>query len=438
MDTTAEPPFPVWQGFRHSWTYNHRLNRLGDWLATTDRAGDRLVVEVAHAAASGTGRDQATFQGFRTIARAAGISYRELWRSIEITATEAASRAFVREIRLAPDEVPDDCDRFAAILSGFDLCSATDADKLASFHLATSQPRRDATTGEVVFQIVGALNVDCDSAECDAHDSTGGMIAAVLAGAAAGSNLGLPGLVAGAVFGALFTKLDITTDYTLQVRCALIAGRAETLCVTGHSAQRLYGWDTRRVITRRNEGTIRDFQMTGDDAPHWCLCIPAITQLSLEVTRNRGILRPDTAMHLLEWDMAVRPVSSDGRRCTADLELFFRNWQAQPSSFLDAQIDVFEPIEPLDDLSQAIASHRDAGWASVFIGLSLLQFAAADAVGPDGWSASLVWDGQGASAKSESAVRRARQGPYDIPSPTACEPPPFDRTVLRIAADLGN
>jgi hypothetical protein len=33
-----------WRGFNHRWSYNHRLNRLGDWIKPGDCAGNGAVV----------------------------------------------------------------------------------------------------------------------------------------------------------------------------------------------------------------------------------------------------------------------------------------------------------------------------------------------------------------------------------------------------------
>lgn len=409
MADDIEPPFPIWQGFRHSWTYNHRLNRIGNWLEADVRDGDFLEVTLGHSAASGSGRDKASFSGYCTAVRAAGVHYHEMRRTISISAREQESQVFQREIRLGRDAVPADCDTFAAVLAGFDLWSEKDADKLASFHLATTVPQRDARTGEIAFVLLGALNVDCDSPECDNFQTTGGLIASIIAGATLGGNLGgLPGLLAGAAFGGLFAKLDITTDYTLVVRLAVIAGRSDTLRAHLSTAQNTYSWGTDEVISRAKEGVVR-VEMEGDHNPRWRHTVPAITQLSLEVTRQRGLLRPDTAMHMLEWDMAVIPVASRGDRCTADIELFFRNWTNQASEFLDEQIDppIIGGIEWLDQQVEGAFSHRDAGTATVVAGLALLQFARAEVVGQDRWTGSLIWQGGGESAASPKAVRTA-------------------------------
>lgn len=435
MEDSNDAPFPVWQGFRHSWTYNHRLNRLGDWIRATDRNDDRLTVEVGHSAASGTGPDELELSSFRSAARARGVFYQEFERTIEIKSKEQDSQAFVLEIRVDSEDIPEECDEFAAILQGFDLCSGKDADKLVSFHLSTAPPIRDPNSGEVVFLVTGALNVDCDSAECDLYDNTGSMIAGTLAGAATGGAFGPYGAFTGAVFGALFSKLNMTTDYTLDIRFALIAGHSDDLNVSLHSKEHSYDWDTENVITRKKDGTLSSFVMEGDDDSRWNASVPAITAISLEVTRERGIFRPDTAMHLLELDMAIRPIHRTGTRCVADLELFFRNWQAEESPHLDAYMALFEGVDPLDDFSESLVTHRDAGSANARIGLALLQFAEGSVVDQDTWKHSLFWKGEGRSAKSDEAIRKTTPPPYVIALPSGQASPVPEDTTLRIAVD---
>ena len=65
-----------------------------------------------------------------------------------------------------------------------------------------------------------------------------------------------------------------------------------------------------------------------------------------------------------------------GTGCTVDLDLFFRNWRPRESVF-DRQIDLglLSEIDLVDELAEDISSHRDAGSASLTLGLTLLQFA---------------------------------------------------------------
>ena len=45
-----------WQGFSQDWTYNHRLNRMADYVTEKDNA-----FLLCHAGASGTGADSGRF-----------------------------------------------------------------------------------------------------------------------------------------------------------------------------------------------------------------------------------------------------------------------------------------------------------------------------------------------------------------------------------------
>ncbi|HKJ69905.1 MAG TPA: hypothetical protein VKA68_18260 [bacterium] len=50
----------IWQGFEHHWTYNHRLNRFGDYVYTVSRTDNLNEAFVTHTGATGLGRDTGT------------------------------------------------------------------------------------------------------------------------------------------------------------------------------------------------------------------------------------------------------------------------------------------------------------------------------------------------------------------------------------------
>jgi len=87
----------------------------------------------------------------------------------------------------------------------------------------------------------------------------------------------------GGLFGALFSKLDITTDYTLDLHFVLICGRSEDLAATPASFVNTLEWDTETPISLAREG-VRRIELSGKDDPRWKSSLPGITQISLEVT----------------------------------------------------------------------------------------------------------------------------------------------------------
>lgn len=418
--TSNTAPFAIWQGFHHTWTYNHRLNRLGDWLEFETPDENTVKVQSAHAAASGSGEDKAAFTSFSAVTRAAGIRCTQ--HSLDghlIDGTEEHPQAFVIPFSIAG--VPPEHDVFAAVLRGFDLFSNKDADKLLSLHLATTPPVRHEQSGDVRFSLIGALNVDCDSPECDNFLGLGGLLAEIAAGVVVGAT-SPTGPIIGAFLGgflgalpSLIAKLNLNTSYTFTAQIALLSGHHDHLAVTPHTVKNSVSWDKEDTVTLSDHG-IRHRTLAGVDDPHWKASVPAITSLSIEVTRDRGFLQPDSAMHLLEWDMAIRPGAMTGTTCDAEFDLFFRNWRKAKSEFA--------PPPPL--------THTDAGSALATMGVNLLQLAEPDNVTQDSFDGSIKWDGGNASADSRDAVRRQKpKASYTFPQREEEEP------EWRSAVDVG-
>jgi len=432
-----EPPVVFWQRFRHSWTYNHRLNRIGDWIAHRRRDRDRVEAVAAHSAASGSGKDAARYESYHTAVRARGVCFTEVKEPIRITSREEALQAFVREIRV-PARSGSDAPVLAACINGFDVYSERDADKLISFHLAVSQPVLDRARGEIVCQLLGAMNVDCDSPECDMHGGVADFFGATILGGAAGGVIaqivggGTFALrAAGAAFGALFSKLKLATDYALEVQLVITEGQPGALVATASLHRNAFDWDKKTAIHRTSDGTLTT-TLAGEPGD-WPVAVPTVKQLSLVVTRERGLLKPDTAMHLLEWDMAVRPVSTTPDGCRVELDLFFRNWRERESAHLDDQIDppIIKWIGPLDELSEDIASHGDAGTATATMAVELLQFAEAEATPQDTAAGSIFWKGGNRHSKSSEAVART-----DLVFELAAPAPPEEPVVADTGALL--
>ena len=55
----------IWQGFHHVWEYNHRVNRMGDWLTDIDY-DNGYSANSYHSAASGIGPDKCDYSTFLT------------------------------------------------------------------------------------------------------------------------------------------------------------------------------------------------------------------------------------------------------------------------------------------------------------------------------------------------------------------------------------
>ena len=68
----------IWMGFEHEWTYNHRLNRLGDYVSQPEFDGFEHPVKHYHTGATGLGWDEALFTSYYTVVKANGI-WNAIW-----------------------------------------------------------------------------------------------------------------------------------------------------------------------------------------------------------------------------------------------------------------------------------------------------------------------------------------------------------------------
>jgi hypothetical protein len=155
----------LWQGYQHQWEYNHRVNRLGSYVAHPD--GEQAAV-VGHTAASGTGGDMAHFTDFCLSLRAVeGAAFQAGAEETVVECQRGDLTPFViciDDLDLAPEMQGREV--YAAVLNGFDLCALQHAEKIVTFDVDVTEPTIYAGGTKARFYIVGHLRFDCGSPEC--------------------------------------------------------------------------------------------------------------------------------------------------------------------------------------------------------------------------------------------------------------------------------
>ena len=113
----------IWQGYRHAWQYNHRVNRFGSYVED----GDSAIATVTHTAASGTGGDYADFIDYVTPIAAEGVAFQSGVGETVVECQRTEDMPFhikIDNLDLHPDLVGRD--RYTVIINGFgpDCCRA--------------------------------------------------------------------------------------------------------------------------------------------------------------------------------------------------------------------------------------------------------------------------------------------------------------------------
>lgn len=407
----------VWRGFRHGWEYNHRLNRLASYVrpARPDEAHDGWFA--GHAAASGTGDDIADYEDHYTGVSAPGVGFATGTAVLALDTTKTNPVTVTREVALDVDGPYLDAEQHTALLNGFDVVSAGDANKLLSLDLHVDEPvvRDD---GCLTFDLTCEFAGDCGTPECDSGPATDYMLIAhylVVAGD--------PGDLSTA-------RVDASLSYDWDVEEELSNQGWEVPAETddpadGADARRTVGF-SRIAIDVAGTGADPLFDVAASNG------IPA--ELDFwpfnRLLESMGIPIHGSAVHMLRWDTVATSVACEDEECVVDFRLFFKNWREDmytadypdEDAIVAALTGHLDQIDPttlrdfkgdLGEIPSSLAALRDAGSASFDVEARLLSFP--DPAVFDGGATDdrIYWPGGNRNAASEDAVEE-----HELPGPT--------------------
>ena len=161
----------IWQGFSQDWNYNHRLNRMTDFV-TANQSEDPFQYYLTHNAASGTGPDSAYFVQHFTVVESPDVRFQNSLTKFQFEAKEGEGqlKSYTETVALNSELMGKQ--HYYVVINGFDLLSLQKADKLVEFYFEV-EPKAvyDSTAGlKVHFQ--AGMKMDCRTPECEVFKNT--------------------------------------------------------------------------------------------------------------------------------------------------------------------------------------------------------------------------------------------------------------------------
>ncbi len=323
-----------WQGFYHDWTFNHRVNRLGDWIQTigTDKNEFRAVFN--HSAASGSGSDVLNYNTFFTFLKTDKARFFSSNVTSVVRGREATTTTKNITIKgIWPAELKN-YHNGLVVLNGFDLyCRSSDdgeimgtgkADKLSHLFMEVNNLRIKGNKFE--FDLSVRLGADCDSPEC-----------------------------------LNFTPGDNEWfDYQFTIAYQVVAFNEAGHIVNSNLSQN-YSWrkpfkirpeiDPNEIF--RNNKTLNKQKIQGLSG--FNAGIPLINKIDINLPKGKGglVRKRMEIPHLLDLDIAISDYSYSSLTgaCYYNADLFFKNWKPDMHPF----------------------SYGNDGKAFINLGVSLLQ-----------------------------------------------------------------
>jgi hypothetical protein len=444
----------IWQGYHHEWEYNHRINRMGSYVAQKkDKDGTNQTV-VGHTAASGTGNDTAHFKDFVTEVRSAeGVAFQSGYAETEVECQRGDLTPFViciDDLELSPEL--QGCDTYTVVLNGFDIYALQHSEKIITFDIDVTEPTLNADGTKARLYIVGHLRFDCRSPECQllpvrleseaihktdmveengnpgeqpllppkrpkrgldrhkfdkaAHWFKRQMVTLMgvedvkrsLADRDEDSTRRRLFRFLGRRFFLRFLKWELSAPYVIRVHYLLIGGKREAFatCETA-PVEHTYHWDLEHEIQRESKGVV-PIAIPADDVTTYTFNTLAFRQLWLDITIDETLGTEDPiqwgkGMHLLEWSMAIRDIVTSENNIQAKLDLFYRCWSEAMNEVITFT---------------TWGAVRGAGSARIGARLALLQFKNAEACTQLAMPGRIYWPGGGRSATSDPRARFER------------------------------
>lgn len=286
----------IWRGLNHRWTYNHRLNRYGDWVrpGTCTGTGNNFECETRafHTAASGTGADDVSWDSFHTFVKTESAEFLHPKRTITLSGAEGNSLAGSLDVTVVTNQPIN-----TAILRGFDIVATDTADQLTELEIEVDNLWYNAATGEFIFTINVSGTFDCPTPECPVFNST--------------------------------------VNYDVEVFTTVVSGEWENFHWQWTTVGNEYAWDDYQGPINwshplglypeneifRADHRVNNQAVTGLGGGDYPNAVLGFRRLSVGLDRDH---------HMLDLDMAVLPQSYNAQSGTFDFDmrLFFKQWTA--------------------------------------------------------------------------------------------------------------
>ena len=334
----------LWRGFTHAWTYNHRLNRLGNYVLNNNTSPDSsctLETKIVHCSATGTGSDVGKFTTYYShIASDAGYTSSGQ-QELLFSGREGDFHTTQLPVLIPAPYATQPNDRHLAVLNGFDLEAKGKADKLAVLHLAVNNAEYLPATKEIRFYINVSLMVKCQSVECN--------------------------------------RINNKFDYLLRIHYLVFSGCGENFTFSKQYHQFDYNW-------HKGEDLIwKDAQQTLYGVGNGIYPEAALAFTSLQITLNKP-------HWLLAWRSFIQPENYNpvNGSYQYSLGLLFKQWQTGMKR---------NSANP----RQSRYAIKRGGWASFGAEIALLQFSNG-AVVHGHTDGACIWKGGNKKANLPDAV----------------------------------
>jgi hypothetical protein len=152
----------IWRGLEHKWTYNHRINRIGNYVTFNGKEGYSI-----QSSATGMGKDSSHSKTYYSYVETPDVTYQEELITIKVSGKEGDLLSVVSSENVELKEWMRGKDRYEAVLNGFELISLEKADQLQLFKIYVQKPELQKGADQLLIKSQINMVTNCRSLECE-------------------------------------------------------------------------------------------------------------------------------------------------------------------------------------------------------------------------------------------------------------------------------
>lgn len=263
----------IWNGFKHNWTYNHRCNRLGDYVQYNN--GKPTAV---HTSETRLGQDSTRYTSSYTLVSSNDAVFKEGEASVKIQGKEKSLISQTVTVVLDAEDWLKNKKDYTTLLNGFDLRSEKGSDKIQLLKMSVEDGEYSKETGKVSFRIYVSIVLDCQSAECP--------------------------------------EFNNKVDYELKVYYLLIGSDENEMRSAEHFFSKSYSWDRKEEISELPEERV----IGGTSGNLYNNAAVGIKSFSFVLNSAQWLLQMNNTVSAVEY----YPQTGD---MVASVDLLFKEWQ---------------------------------------------------------------------------------------------------------------
>lgn len=150
----------IWRGMQHKWSYNHRINRLGNHV--TMQGGGQAI----HTSATGLGSDSTAFATHYTYVESPDIFFKEVAITIRLNGKEGDLLTKIEEVYIPTDPWLKNKKSYHALINGFEIKSLLKSDQLKLFKFLIEDASYSKESEEIKLRAQFNLVTNCRTIEC--------------------------------------------------------------------------------------------------------------------------------------------------------------------------------------------------------------------------------------------------------------------------------